>query len=106
MRTFLILSLIICGCAHGVSDPIDNQEPVKPPPQRHAPLPPEDSVQEPNLDGKNCKIVQTVYVDNCVMEVIKCTDGTMDIDTRCYGPPYVPVWEWLPDPPDRQNDKK
>lgn len=99
-KILVLLSIALVGCAHGVTDDFNVEvetNTVSIPP-RPAPEPLDDA-SEPDLNGKECKVVQTVYADNCVLKVIKCTDGTMDIDSYCYGPPYVPKYENVPDPP-------
>lgn len=91
---------MLIGCAHGVSDPIEVEVDTRIPAPKQKPTPaPVETDEEPDLTGKECKIVQTVYADNCILDVIKCSDGTMDIDSRCYGPPWSPPWEDHPDPP-------
>ncbi len=105
-KILFLLFIPLVGCAHGVVDPIVETEVesnVSIPPRPY-PYPTEEEATEPNLDGKDCWVAQTVNADNCVLKVIKCSDGTIDVDSYCYGPPYVPPWEWIPDPPVPQNE--
>jgi hypothetical protein len=99
----LLCSLLLVGCAHGVSDPVDVEAETNvvqaPPRSPSVPSQPDPVVNESSTEGKNCEVVQKVYADNCVLEVIKCTDGSIHFDSYCFGPPYVPVWKWVPDPP-------
>lgn len=98
----VLACVVLMGCAHGVVDEptdVDAVSTVSPPRAQATVASVEEAVTEPDTSGKKCEVVQTVYADNCVLKVIKCSDGTMDVDAYCYGPPYVPIWEWYPDPP-------
>lgn len=109
MNKFLFISLFLFGCAHGVVDePLDievNQKINTPTPPKQI-TPPEEGQHDKPSKGKDCWVAQTVYADNCVLKVIKCTDGTIDFDSYCYGPPYVPPWEWWHDPVGPLRDNK
>ena len=95
----LIFGLVMFGCAHGVKDEsIETDVETKIPTPTHTHEPKEEPEEKPNLSGKECKVIQTVYADNCVLEVIKCTDDAMDFNSHCYGPRWNPPFEWYPDP--------
>jgi hypothetical protein len=101
MKTFLILNLFICGCAHGIESPdVESSMEISPPAQISTP---ENEVSGPT---RNCTVT-TRWVDNCRMDIIRCEDGFFDIDTRCYPTGIFRMpWQWLPDPPPyHQNDK-
>jgi len=100
MKKLLVLCLALIGCAGSTTETVDVEvdiNTVHVPPVKHSIPSQYDDGQEPSLDGKDCEIIQKVYADNCILYVIRCTDGTIDIDSEC-GPPYVPAWEWHHDP--------
>lgn len=106
MKKILLCSFILFGCAHGVSDPVEVEvETNTVPTPRPVPYQPDPVVNESSTEGKDCKVVQSVYADNCVLHVIKCTDGSTHFDSYCFGPPYVPEWKWWHDPIGPLKDK-
>lgn len=106
-KTLLCSIILLVGCAHGVSDPVEADVESNTVAVPHPVAPPQSDppVNEDSTAGKTCEVVQTVYADNCVLHVIKCTDGSIHFDSYCFGPPYVPEWKWVPDPPYNQGNK-
>lgn len=106
MKKILLFSFLLFGCAHGVSDPVEESPEVDAGVYHPVvPYQPDPPVNDDSTEGKSCEVVQAVYADNCVLHVIKCTDGSIHFDSYCFGPPYVPVWKWVPDPPYNQGNK-
>lgn len=99
-KILILVCLGLMGCAEGVVDEpiVKVEEDTISPPRSPAPISQEES-------DKNCEVVRTVYANNCVLKIIKCSDGTTDIDSYCFGPAYVPPWEWIPDPPYKERSQ-
>lgn len=98
MKALLIASLLVlCSCATGVSDPIE--EPVEvyvAPPKVPTPKAP-DLPSEPEGEPE-CKIVD-YWVGNCYVVKIYCKNKPTRVEVACG--PGRPLWPWeiIPDPP-------
>lgn len=98
MLKFLILSLLISGCAYGSEAPdVEVTEVISAPPQRVNPIPSPVNEEPESIHGE-C-VSRMVWLNNCSMTVTKCEDGFYDVDTKCYPTGYQMPWKNLPDPP-------
>ena len=100
----ILIYLAMIGCASGEpSDPTNVDVEIDTISVPRKPVSSQQEAEQSLSDDRQCEVVQTAYGNNCVLKIIKCTDGTMDSDSYCYGPPYVPPWKWIPDPPYKGN---
>jgi len=91
MKVYL-LTIFLCACATGVSDPIDDPV-VEIPENKSAPKP------APTTPSASSCEVDSYWSGNCFIKKTYCSNQLERIDVMCDRGRKLFPWEYIPDPP-------
>lgn len=97
--SLIAAGLILCSCATGVADPIDEPVEVYVAPPNLKPKPPPVTFDDTDAAPPIKCVIDSYWVNDCFVVKIYCEDKPTKTEISCG--PGRPLWPWeiIPDPP-------